>query len=205
MPSTVGSKSGPFSSLRPKCQIRRVSCAWMSLDSLPVINPSADTVRGHLEGDCETFDESNDFSGSGALIRGNTEELVAESVTGSSTCKMTELVTDSGYASLGKDEQHDVSTTKEATDGEVDEVDETATVYSGSWSLPSNEADAYKSEFAETLIETIRRRIQTEDGILLQTFKALPGLLKAFALRLGRPGSSQAEREVMYFIHKHRA
>lgn len=126
----------------------------------------------------------------------------APSVIGS-TSKLTDLRIDSGYGSTGRPEdQGELNTT---TDTVNDELEETATVYSVAWSLPELEVETYKSEFAEALTKQVRRWTETpNDQFLHQIFKTVPRLLRAFALRLGHPGSKKAEKEVMYFIHKHR-
>ncbi|KAH7175958.1 hypothetical protein EDB81DRAFT_615971, partial [Dactylonectria macrodidyma] len=84
-----------------------------------------------------------------------------------------------------------------------EDADNTATVYSIAWSVPEDELDTYKSELSEAILKNLRRHVP--DVELLGTLATvLPPLLRSFALRLGCPGSSKAEKEVMYFVHKHR-
>ncbi|KAM7224237.1 hypothetical protein V8F06_000018 [Rhypophila decipiens] len=48
------------------------------------------------------------------------------------------------------------------------------------------------------------RQFRSEPETLEKVFEALPLLLRSFALQLGQPGSSKAQRDVMYFVHKYR-
>jgi hypothetical protein len=129
---------------------------------------------------------------------------VAESAIGS-VARLTNQLTDSGYASLRMDPAHPGTTNPANAESAqtADDADDAATVYSSTLSLAEDQVDIYKSEFAEALAGDLRS--QTQDPRPLQSlFSRLPTLLKAFALRLGCAGSNKAERDVMCFIHKHR-
>ncbi|KAH8736710.1 hypothetical protein BGZ61DRAFT_1503 [Ilyonectria robusta] len=120
--------------------------------------------------------------------------------------------TDSGYASVGRDagpmsDEKTILTQlavePDSTKSRNEDMDDTATVYSIAWSVPEDELDTYKSELSEAILKNLRRHVS--DVELLESLATiLPSSLKSFALRLGCPGSSKAEKEVMYFVHKHR-
>ena len=123
-----------------------------------------------------------------------------------------DLLTDSGYASVKgdirptfKDETGQVllSTAHDPSRLPIDDSEDAATTYSVAWSVPEEELDTYKLELSESIHKNICRHVP--DPELLKTLtSALPSFLRSFALRLGAPGSSKAEKEVMYFVHMHR-
>ncbi|KAH6842651.1 hypothetical protein B0I37DRAFT_201108 [Chaetomium sp. MPI-CAGE-AT-0009] len=105
--------------------------------------------------------------------------------------------TDSGYASVGR----------VAEPQGKEDVEDSATVYSVANSISRDEMEMYTSLFAEALADFVSSETQGagKDWVLVRAIGAsLPELLRAFSLRLGCAGSSNVEREVMYFIHKHR-
>ncbi len=116
--------------------------------------------------------------------------------------------TDSGYASLerysGAPERNiSLPQCSPGTENSSGKDDDAVTVYSATWSISENELDMYKSELVDTILDSIRST--SPDAKLVKPLSdSLPALLKAFALRLGCVGSSKAEREVMYFVHRHR-
>jgi len=115
---------------------------------------------------------------------------------------------DSGYVSaLASNYEKGVSNIRNdilASTVRVEAEDcDAGTVYSQEGSITGDKLDIYKSELVDGLVEQIRK-LQTTPEILERIFKELPLLLKQFALRLGQPGSSKAERDVMYFVHKYR-
>ncbi|KAK4125965.1 hypothetical protein N657DRAFT_678983 [Parathielavia appendiculata] len=77
------------------------------------------------------------------------------------------------------------------------------TVYSDEGSIDGAELDAYKRELVDDLVNEARR-LEAEPEALEKVFDAMPPLLKPFALALGQFGSTQAQRDVMYFVHKYR-
>jgi len=89
-----------------------------------------------------------------------------------------------------------------AESSEVESCDAT-TVYSDEGSISGAELDVYKSELVDSLVEQVRK-VGLGSESLEVIFEDLPSHMKAFALRLGQPGSSKAERDVMYFVHKYR-
>jgi len=115
---------------------------------------------------------------------------------------------DSGYVSaLASNYEKGVSNIRNdilASTVRVEAEDcDAGTVYSQEGSITGDKLDIYKSELVDGLVEQIGK-LQTTPEILERIFKELPLLLKQFALRLGQPGSSKAERDVMYFVHKYR-
>ena len=114
--------------------------------------------------------------------------------------------TDSGYASLGRVAEPQAK--EDVLNNVPNDTEDSATVYSVANSVSQDDMEMYTSQFAEALADFVSSATQNagEDAALVQAAGAsLPELLRAFSLRLGSAGSSKAEREVMYFIHKHRA
>jgi hypothetical protein len=77
------------------------------------------------------------------------------------------------------------------------------TMYSAEGSLGGMGLDRYKSELVDDLVNKMCQ-FEAEPETLEKVFEMLPLLLKSFALRLGQSGSSKAQRDVMYFVHKSR-
>jgi len=165
-----------------------------------------------------TMSELDNIQGEGEhrqMLHGTTapQGEIVESILGSIT-RETNIgnYTDSGYASLPPSGALPAPSEKQAVPGRAaitldesaaDADNDAATVYSVAWSIPEAELDTYKSELAETILKNIQSA--ASDSELLRTLLgSLPALLKAFALRLGSPGSNKTEREVMFFVHKHR-
>lgn len=48
------------------------------------------------------------------------------------------------------------------------------------------------------------RHLEADPETLESIFEAMPTLMKSLVLGLGRPGSTKAQRDVMYFVHKYR-
>jgi hypothetical protein len=139
-------------------------------------------------------------------------KAVGPSDVGSATdLAYTELWTDSGYASLSKDTAPTSvrnSTSKQQPDGFNSQLydlheDDASTVYSVAESVPENDLETYKSELSEAILNVVRPHASNPEQ--LESLKSLlPALLQSFALRLGYPDSSKEEREIMYFVHRHR-
>jgi hypothetical protein len=117
--------------------------------------------------------------------------------------------TDSGYASRGRPTEP--NTCDDATGSDFNEfsadMEDTRTVYSIAQSASEDDMEIYTSLFAEALAEHVACEAEkdTQSARFVPTLGlSLPRLLRAFALRLGCVGSGKAEKEVMYFIHKHR-
>ncbi|KAK4095834.1 hypothetical protein N658DRAFT_437414 [Parathielavia hyrcaniae] len=117
--------------------------------------------------------------------------------------------TDSGYASAlaPSRQQKDANpaqddTSKPVVSTAVDDCD-TRTVYSDEGSIGGAELDAYKGEFVDDLVSKARR-LGAEPEALDKIFEAMPQWMESFALALGQTGSTQAQRDVMYFVHKYR-
>ncbi|KAH7243150.1 hypothetical protein B0J15DRAFT_94008 [Fusarium solani] len=124
----------------------------------------------------------------------------------------TDLWTDSGCASLGKDTVPTSvgnSSLKQQRDGfdssqlfDYDEND-AATVYTDADSVPETFLETYKLELSRAIFEAVRPHVSDTEQ-LESLSSPLPALLESFALRLGCPSSSTEERKIMYFVHKHR-
>ena len=85
-----------------------------------------------------------------------------------------------------------------------DDRDDAETVCSdGSLSVDEADLADYKAELVDDLASKVRKLDASPDA-LERMFAALPSLMRSFALKLGQPGSIQAERDVMYFVHKYR-
>ena len=114
---------------------------------------------------------------------------------------------DSGYASgvahAGqKDGTHQQDTGLESDLTGINEWD-TRTMYSDAGSISGADMTIYKVELVDNLVARVRE-LGAGDESLDRMLEALPSLLKALALKLGQPGSSKSQRDVMYFIHKYR-
>ncbi len=124
------------------------------------------------------------------------------------------IFSDSGYASAGhkqSSEAHAEGTHQSTPDGNnageaavagPDDDDDTSTVYSDAGSLVGDKVDAYISELADNLSQKIAAENPT-DEFVKRLPEALTQLLKAFSLRIGFKGPSQAHRDTMFFIYKH--
>jgi len=77
------------------------------------------------------------------------------------------------------------------------------TVYSDGASIDGEELDVYKAELVDNLVREARK-LDASPEALERIFEALPALIKSFALQLGQPGSTKAQRDVMYFVYKYR-
>jgi len=118
------------------------------------------------------------------------------------------VFTDSGYASalasvcqksaLGGQGDSSKLTTLAAPE----ELD-ARTIYSDEGSIHGAELDTYKVELVDNLVNRVRQFEPGPDS-LESVFEAMPSLMRAFALELGRPGSTKVQRDVMYFVHKYR-
>jgi len=80
---------------------------------------------------------------------------------------------------------------------------DTATIYSDEGSIQGAELDTYKSELADNLANKVRQ-LGADAEALEGLVETLPSLFKAFALRLGQPGSTKTQKDVMYFVYKYR-
>jgi len=115
---------------------------------------------------------------------------------------------DSGYASAlasghlkgGLGSQNEILESIE--DSEI-ETEDPETVYSDEGSVNAAELEMYKSDLVDNLVEHFRGldADHKQLGVILQE---LPSWIKAFALKLGQPGSTKAQRDVMYFLHRYR-
>ncbi|KAJ4328818.1 hypothetical protein N0V84_000605 [Fusarium piperis] len=123
-----------------------------------------------------------------------------------------EIWTESGYGSWGKNTAPtsvgDSFPKQQPTEFDPhqqysDDEDDVATVYSVAASVPEDDLETYKSELSEALSKAIHPHIPDEEQ-RESLASLLPTLLQSFALRLGCPGSSKVEKEIMYFVHKHR-
>ncbi|KAF4988794.1 hypothetical protein FDECE_14918 [Fusarium decemcellulare] len=79
--------------------------------------------------------------------------------------------------------------------------DDTGTVYSYAGSLNDLTIEGYVSELGYDLFQQVMTALNSNDR-LENACKALPGLIKAMALKLGHGEVSQEHRDAMSFIHK---
>ena len=119
--------------------------------------------------------------------------------------------TDSAYASLPHlGPSQDVPSSLEkpqcpakigpsTTTEDIDRGD-TKTVYSAATTIGLTRTQNYITDLCSDIYCEIR---QYFDAKLWSTIsRALPGLIKAFAIKIGYDSSAQVNREIMYFIHK---
>ncbi|KAJ4183440.1 hypothetical protein NW759_017083 [Fusarium solani] len=162
----------------------------------------------------DRFLDSTEFASSTRFSKdlGGPKHIGPSNVGSETDLAYTHPWTDSGYASLGKDTTPTSvgNLTSKEQPNEFDssrlsdhDEDDTATVYSAAASIPEDDMETYKSELSEAIIKAVRPHVS--DAEQLESLKSsFPALLQSFALRLGCPGSSKAEMEIMYFVHKHR-
>ncbi|KAK3333464.1 hypothetical protein B0T19DRAFT_354755 [Cercophora scortea] len=183
-----------------------VSSVAFSPDSTLVASASADeTVKiwDTATSTCtQTLEGHSGWVSSVAFSPDSTNSQAGVSVTGQT---YTAIITDSGYESMKRGasnfHEEDLGLAQEHESVEID-FDDQATIYSVA-STALNDEDTFKTEFAETLLDRICPP-DLDAELVSSRSTILPSLLRAFALRLGCPGSNKAEREVMYFVHKHR-
>ncbi|KAK3386037.1 hypothetical protein B0H63DRAFT_523362 [Podospora didyma] len=110
-----------------------------------------------------------------------------------------ESSTDSGYLSAlatGSDAQQ---TEKHESRAVVEEWD-IETVYSDPGSTGDPDLNVYKLELVDSLVHQVTR-LDASPETLERVFEVLPSLLKSLALKLGQPGSTKAQRDVIYFLY----
>ena len=83
-------------------------------------------------------------------------------------------------------------------------TDDDGTIYSDASIMDIRKKDVYILELAGDLYYSSCIAGELEDEITKRLVSALPDLLKAFALKLGYNAPTQACREIMLFVHKHR-
>jgi hypothetical protein len=102
-----------------------------------------------------------------------------------------------GYASATNNRSEGAQNPKDL------EWDDVRTVYSDTSSLPAFEKENYVSELADDLFSKVHS--EQLDGQTMERISGiLPGLLKAFALKVGHNAATQMHRDVMFFVHKYR-
>ncbi|KAJ4258805.1 hypothetical protein NW762_007892 [Fusarium torreyae] len=122
------------------------------------------------------------------------------------------ILSDSGYESMKKDGDLSccLSSVQEerilkggcendlrnSDSNDFDDFDDAATTYSVALSLAEEDINTYKAELSETIFNNVRQNDPTVES-LEALGEALPSLLRCFALRLGSPGSSKTEKEIM--------
>ncbi|KAL2672196.1 hypothetical protein Neosp_012897 [[Neocosmospora] mangrovei] len=110
---------------------------------------------------------------------------------------------DSGYGSIAAAVYFPVRGTKDAAEEIVGVADDDADART-TYSKVTNEDPLTTRDFVHELASDIHGNLKAsmcpDDWPLV--LKSLPELLKAFAIRIGSNGASQASRDVMYFIHK---
>ncbi|KAL4940358.1 kinase-like domain-containing protein [Aspergillus oleicola] len=102
--------------------------------------------------------------------------------------------------STGMDESTNPTEWLESTDR-----DENSTVYSDTMTLPGSMKESYAAELCEQLLLAISS-FESRDETFQELCEALPDYLRAFALRFGSSNqpASQAQGDIMTFVHKYR-
>jgi hypothetical protein len=116
--------------------------------------------------------------------------------------------TDSGYASSvkypakiqpiekGSQRHADRPASAQGESGQ----DDTRTEYSAATTITPTHVQTYLSELSRDIYSRLGRHFDLNTWPSLATM--LPGLIKAFALRIGREDSSQMHRDIMYFVYR---
>ncbi|RSL93519.1 hypothetical protein CEP52_013207 [Fusarium oligoseptatum] len=108
---------------------------------------------------------------------------------------------DSGYGSIAANLRLPVCGTKDGTEKMAAVADDDArTTYSNVTNENHVQTRDFVYELANDIYGKLKLLMSPDDWPLIS--KSLPELLKAFAIRIGSDGASQASRDVMYFIHK---
>jgi hypothetical protein len=108
--------------------------------------------------------------------------------------------TDSGYGSISNPIQlADVNT--EGPMATIREADVDAqTLYSDATTMAHMDVQQYISDLSDDIYGKLRFQISSTDWSILA--KTLPELMKAFAIKIGYGSPVQANRDIMYFIHR---
>ncbi len=119
-------------------------------------------------------------------------------------------ITNSGYASafnpflLGAQPgclgEKPSSSARAEGDGGANE-DDAKTTYSAATSVAPAGARYYISELSHEIVKRLGRSVDLKQ--LADRREALPELIKAFCIRIGRESPSQMNRDIMHFVHKH--
>lgn len=114
------------------------------------------------------------------------------------------LPEDSGYGSIA---ERTFYSNPKTQDGTVEALvhntavdDDAKTTYSKATNEDPIQMRDFVNELASDIYGKLEPTIDPEDWSLLS--QSLPELLKAFAIKIGSDGTSQAHRDVMYFVHK---
>jgi hypothetical protein len=118
-------------------------------------------------------------------------------------------ITDSGYASgfnpLLLDPQPELvsdnpsSANRAACEGSVDYDAETT--YSAATTIAQVDTRRYMAELSDQIIKKLGQDVDLRN--LENACDVFPELIKAFCIKIGLESSSQMNRDIMYFIHKH--
>ncbi|KAM0420963.1 hypothetical protein ACHAPT_011206 [Fusarium lateritium] len=111
------------------------------------------------------------------------------------------LPEDSGYGSIAEniylsryEAKEGAGKAAEGTDGDA------KTTYSIATNEDPVQTRDFVYELANDIYGNLKHMMGPDDWLLVS--RSLPELLKAFAIKIGSDGTSQASRDVMYFIHK---
>ncbi|KAF7557396.1 hypothetical protein G7Z17_g648 [Cylindrodendrum hubeiense] len=130
------------------------------------------------------------------------DRIVSQSIPSISKSGVT--FTDSGYGSVLNPNHSTNIALPEARNKNISDaidVDDSMTTYSAATTVTPHLAQQYISEFSNDFHSRFKRYI---DGKTWSSvFEILPGLVKAFAIKLGHESSSPLNRNIMYFLHKH--
>lgn len=108
---------------------------------------------------------------------------------------------DSGYGSIAETVCLPVCARKDAAEKMVGVADDDArTIYSNVTNEDPLQTRDFVHELASDIYGKLKRSMGTDDWPIVS--ESLPELLKAFAIKIGSNGASQASRDAMYFIHK---
>ncbi|RSM06168.1 hypothetical protein CDV31_009265 [Fusarium ambrosium] len=115
------------------------------------------------------------------------------------------VLQDSGYGSMGE-KMHAPSCETQNSTGEGPSMpntvvdDDVRTTYSIATNEDPSQIHSFVHEFANDIYGKLGPRIGPSDWPILS--RSLPELLKAFAIKMGNSSTAQANRHIMYFVHK---
>lgn len=158
---------------------------------------SPDTLQfqGIIE-EQESLFRSGDSVKENDVVMGLTNRIGENPGPGGITTREDAPFTDSGYASI----PNVIQSTGNLIALEDKEKDDTKTIYSAATTVNPVHSHQYISELCSDIHNRLGPFISAKSWCVLA--RALPRLVKAFAITIGHDSSTQAHRDIMYFIHK---
>jgi hypothetical protein len=130
--------------------------------------------------------------------RKNVSQAAVERLTSASFDKSTE-VNASGQIRSNEPDDNDGYLLLHANETTSD----TDSIYTAGPNIQPLRREAYISLLADELLDQVST-VELDEASIERVYRALPELLKAFAVKVGSSNSLQIHRDVMVFVRKHR-